>query len=647
MPKQQLDKNYLREFFKLGEGDAAEREIVRIAGSLTCMQFENGEDICTIDDEPDGMYFLESGCVAVLDRDGTQINLMRDGQYFGEYAVLAQQRRLSTVRSVGRTVVYKMSGDDLLRTLQRHPHVYGELMKRVYSQVSSKHTQLNMLAGIQRGILRDPGNENPMTFKQMLLNYGVVALIFLLAVLLTPRQTVVPIFAVPLVFMLVYALRSRRTLEPLIAAGMLAAMLSHRSGLCAGYTDALLSTMASPGNAFTVLVMALMGGVVTLIEASGAVTAFKKLMGRWVHSATHARLAAVGILALTAIDDCLNMLCASESLRAAANEHRVPREHMGLLLSLLPTTLCSFVPFSLWGIFVISNINTATGGQGVLLFIKSIPYNFFSIVTVIAMLIFCSGHLPPSSQVRSADRRVANGGKLWPEGSERYLPQDGEGEVWGRLGNLLLPILVLGVTSVALRSLYSGTLAFDSACGLVATLLFIFFLYCAQGLMSPETFMRHLISGVQSMVLPISLYLMTMCFSTLLTQEAMGNYFDYLVVVSASVEWAAPAIMFFLLTLVTMALGSSWAMYVIGFPIAMHIAMRGELDLPLYIGAVCAAGIAGEKLCLYTGDSLSVGTAIGCAPRAVLSVRLPYSIVLSLLSLLLYLAAGYLSAGIA
>ena len=35
--------------------------------------------------EPDGMYFLESGTAVVLDREGEQINVLREGQYFGEY----------------------------------------------------------------------------------------------------------------------------------------------------------------------------------------------------------------------------------------------------------------------------------------------------------------------------------------------------------------------------------------------------------------------------------------------------------------------------------------------------------------------------------------------------------------------------------
>ena len=106
-------------------------------------------------------------------------------------------------------------------------------------------------------------------------------------------------------------------------------------------------------------VMALMGGVVTLIEASGAVTAFLKLAERKIRTRRGVRFASLGIMAVTAIDDCLNMLCSASALHAVSDEHRIPREDSALMLSLLPTTLCSFLPVSLWGIFVIGSISAS------------------------------------------------------------------------------------------------------------------------------------------------------------------------------------------------------------------------------------------------------------------------------------------------
>jgi Na+/H+ antiporter NhaC/CRP-like cAMP-binding protein len=641
MPKAVIDDAFLARFFDLTDDEAGREECAVIRDKLERLQFSHGEDVCRIDEEPDGMFFLESGICSVLNRDGDQINIMREGQYFGEYGVLSGQRRLSTVRSVGRTVVYKLGGEDMMEILGRHPNLYGELMKQVYAQVTHKHTQLLKLSQMRRGILQAPANQTPMSLRSMILQYGILALIFILTWILVPEGSGGPVFLLPLGLMVAYVLITKRTLESLAVSGMLAAMLLFRSGLSASYTDALMESMKNPDNVFTVLVMALMGGVITLVEASGAVTALQKMAERRIHTPRGALLGAVGVMAVTAIDDCLNMLCAATSIRPTADEHRVPREKLALLLSFLPTVLCSFLPFSLWGIFVIGTIGASVPGSGTDVFCRSIPFNFFSILAVVVLLLFSLRNVLRSRTLRKAEDRVASGGKLWPPDSERYLPEDEPG-AWGLRRNLLVPVITLAVTSLAVRSLWSGSLVVDSACGLVATLIVLFFLYCCQGLMSPEQFAEHLVSGIQSMVLPIMLYLMTMCFSALLEQETMDSFFSGTVQALGPYTSLLPAMLFLIFTLLTVALGSSWAMYVIGFPLAIRMAAAGGIDLSLCIGAVCAAGIAGEKNCVFTSDALSVGSAIGMDPRAVLAVRLPYSISFTVGAFLLYLLAGHI-----
>ncbi len=641
MAPRSIDETYLRGFFGIDSGPEGEAELEEIRSRLTRLHFTNGQDICTIDGEADGMFFLESGTAVVLDRDGEQINLLRKGQYFGEYAVLSGERRLSTVRSLGRTVVYRLGNEDMMEILHRHPGVYGELMKRVYHQVSGKHSQLMALSRMQRGILVTQESKKPLSLPRILLQYGLLAVVFIAAVFLIPKESLAPVFLLPMALMLVHVLLTRRTLESLIAAGMLAALLVYRNGLSGSYVDALMDTMASPDNVFTVLVMALMGSVISLIEASGAVTAFRKLVDRSVHSRRGARFAMLGILAVTAIDDCLNMSCAATGLRSVADEQRIPREETGLMLSFLPTTLCSFLPLSLWGIFVIGSMNPAVGENSVALFCRSIPFNYFSLIVTAAMVLFCFGKLPRSRRLRDAEQRVQDGGELWPEGSERHLVRD-DTEVWGKIRNLLLPVAVLALASLLVRSLRSGSFVVDSACGLVITLVFMFFFYCAQGVLSPDQFFEHLVTGLQSMVLPIVLYLLTMCLTSLLASAEMGLYFDQAVQTLEVMSPLLPAVLFFVSTLLTVALGSSWAMYVIGFPTAIRMASVMGLSIPLCAGAICAAGIAGEKLCVFTSDSLSVGNAIGCDPKKILSLRITYSFVFFLGSLLLYVVTGFL-----
>ncbi|MCR5329892.1 MAG: cyclic nucleotide-binding domain-containing protein [Lachnospiraceae bacterium] len=634
-----INDKYIRDFFGIDDSPEGDEELAEIVEKLIRVKFENGEDICTIDGEPDGMFFLESGTAIVLGRDGAQLNIMHEGQYFGEYAVLAKQKRMSTVRSLGRTVCYKMETEDVMKILLKHPNIYGELMKRVYSQVSRKHSQVLALSGMRKGILQHPSNVAPMSKRQMLVQYGCLALIYLLAAVFIPKDTVAPVFILPLLLMLVYVLITKRTLESLIVGGILAALLYYRTGLSASYADAIMETMASPDNVFTVLVMALMGGMVTLIEASGGVTAFKKFAESNAKDENGVLLTSFGIMTLTLIDDGLNMLCASSATVSVAKEKRVVREKLGLLYSMLPTVLSSFFPLSLWGIFVIGTLNLSIRENVVGMFARSIPFNFFSLLVLLAMLMLCTGRLPKIRQLKEAEIRVKNGGTLWPAGSEKYLSVT-EPEMWGKMSNVMLPIAALAVTSLGVRSFFAGGFIVDSAVGLTATLLFMFLLYCAQGLLTPEQFMEHLITGIANSALPIVMYLLTMCFSSLLEQLYLNSYFESMIGFFKGFVPILPAMTFLIATVLTIALGSSWAMYAIIFPIALKMAFTVGLNPALVIGAVAGAGIAGEKLCIFTADALNVGTAVGCGPGAIMKIRVSYSAVLTGIAAVMYLIAG-------
>lgn len=636
-----VTKDYIRKFFCLSEEE--EEELDFIYSKLERITYKNGEDICTIDGEGDGMFFLESGMAAVINREGEQVNVMNEGQYFGEYAVLAQSKRLSTVQSMGRTIVYRLSDKDMQMILANHPNIYGEFMKRVYGQLSQKHTKILEFSRMRRRVIRDKKNLHTLSPAKMCLLYGVTALAILLAVVFSSCFPSVPMFFVPLLMMIVYVLVTRRMVESLLVGSITAAALLFKTKIVGGFADVLLGTVADPGNVSTVAVMAMLGSMVTLICASGSVTAFRKVVEKRVKSKRTAKLSGLGIMAVTAIDEGLCSTCASESIGQACDEQKVPHEENALLFSLAPTVLCSFVPFSVWAIWVIGTINPIADGANFLLYCKAIPYNLFSIVTVVVLLLLCIGKLPRTKQLKAAGERVKQGGKLWPEGSEAYINHDNEEtNVWGHIYNLLLPILVLIIATCVSRSISEGAFIADSICGLIVTLVFMFFLYCGQRLMAPEKFMEHAAEGMRSSMEAIVLYLLSMNFFALLEMLGIVEQYDSLVNLVEPLAKLIPAILFIVSMFATMIIGTSWSMFAMAFPIAAYLTSITGVNLPLCIGAICAAGIAGEQNCVMTGAETSVAESCGLNPEAALKVRLPYSMAITGICFVLYLIIGFL-----
>ena len=635
-----INSNYIKIFFNLPDTPEGNEELSEIVNCLERHVYENGSDIITFGAESDGMYFIDSGTAVVLNEEGDQVNILHKSNYFGEYAALTGEKRLSTVRSLGRSVVYRLSNEDAVRFISKHPEIYGVLMKRVYSQVSGKHAQLMAISGMRRGVLRHPSNEAILSGRQVAIHYGILIALFVAAALFIPVDTTAPVFLVPLMFMPVYAVFTRRTIESLLVSTALAALLVFRSGVFTGFTDAIEEAMASPGNIFTVLVMALIGAVVKLITVSGGVTAFEKTALRVEKSPRSIFFSSLGIMAATSIDDGLNMLAASYASYSPAKKHGIVREKLALFYSMLPTVLSSFLPISLWGIYVIGTLRATAGDDAPALFCRSIPFNLFSIITLMAMTVVAFGKLPLTPRIKKAQKRYDEGGTLWPEGSEKYLSVH-ETEVWGKISNVMLPILVMVVSSIAFRSFISKSFVLDSAVGLVATLVFMFILYSFRGVMPPEQFVEHMVDGISETVPAIIMYVVTMCFSSLLNRLNLVEYFESTIDVFGKYIFLLPVGCFLLSMLLTMILGSSWAMYAVSFPIVLSLTHSLGLSPAVFIGAVAGAGIAGEKLSMFTAESLNVGIAVGISPKDAFRVRLTYSLIFSAIA-----AAGYLIIGL-
>jgi len=400
-----------------------------------------------------------------------------------------------------------------------------------------------------------------------------------------------------------------------------------------------MDTMKQPDNVFTVLVMALMGGMVNLIVVSGGVTAFEKTAARYSKSERGTFISSLGIMAITSIDDGLNMLTASYAAHKPAKEHRIVREKLALFYSMLPTVFSSFFPLSLWGIFVTGTLSASVRNEAALLFVRSIPFNFFSVITLTAMILFAFGKLPYNNQLKEAERRKEQSGALWPTGSEKYLSVHDK-EVWGKKINVILPILVMAVSSIAVRSLINKSLVTDSAVGLMVALAFMFLLYCFEKVMTPEQFMEHLIEGMSGSTLPIILYLLTINFSTLLDSLGLHAYLADMIGLFDHMLFLLPAVIFVLAMAVTMAFGSSWSMYAVIFPIALNLTRHLGIDPALMVGAIAGAGIAGEKNCAFTAESFNIANAVGINPEAAKKIRISYSAVFTAITVVAYLIAG-------
>jgi CRP-like cAMP-binding protein len=94
-----------------------------------------GHNVVTFGEEGQEFYLLAKGEVEVLSENGTRVAMLKEGEVFGEVALLRNVRRTATVRTTADSLLLVLSRDVFLQALQQDL----SLSQRVEEMVSARN----------------------------------------------------------------------------------------------------------------------------------------------------------------------------------------------------------------------------------------------------------------------------------------------------------------------------------------------------------------------------------------------------------------------------------------------------------------------------------------------------------------------------
>ena len=327
-------------------------------------------------------------------------------------------------------------------------------------------------------------------------------------------------------------------------------------------------------------------------------------------------------------------------MTSLTDKHRVPREFLAYVVDSTAAPVCVLIPLSTWAVFVGKILETngwAPAGQGLLYFIKTIPFNFYGWIATLIVLLSILGVIPVFGPMKKAFQRVEEGGPLAPPGSEKidiHAGQSTEIPDNPRMINMVLPILVLLVSTVALDV--------DMFKGVVVTLVFMFFFYLGQGVMTAEEFCEYCIEGVKNMIQPTLILILAFLFAKI---NAELHFTEFIISVATSLVTPKllPLIIFIALSITEFITGTNWGMYIIALPIVIPLAMGMNANMPLAVAAVLSAGVFGAHICFYADATVITSSACGCDNIRHSVTQLPYGLLGAGISAVLFLVCGLIT----
>ncbi len=415
--------------------------------------------------------------------------------------------------------------------------------------------------------------------------------------------------------------------------------------------------IASVTNAYNIgilVFLVLLGMMVAMINKAGGSAAF----GRWAQSHIHSRVLAQVVTIFFGmfifIDDYFNCLTVGSVMRPVTDKHKISRAKLAYLIDATAAPVCIIAPISSWAAAVSA---FAEEGQGLNLFIKAIPFNFYAILTIIMMFSLALTKTEYGPMARFEKNAIEKGDLF--SGTNPYAAAEEEtkqSDVKGKIRYLIIPVILL-IVFCAAGMLYTGGFfggkdfvsAFsdsDASIGLMLgsffAILFTAVFYLVSGAMKFKDIMECLPNGFKAMVPAILILIFAWTLKDITIELGAKTYVHDVIYGSAgSFQNFLPAIIFAIACLLSFATGTSWGTFGMLIPIVQSVFLSTDPLAIVCISACMAGAVCGDHCSPISDTTIMSSAGAQCDHINHVKTQLPYAVTCACVSFLAYIFAGF------
>ena len=361
------------------------------------------------------------------------------------------------------------------------------------------------------------------------------------------------------------------------------------------------------GNVNILLFLAFLGIVVALITKSGASKAYGEWASHAIRTKKGALFATMFLGMLIFVDDYFNCLTVGTVMRPVTDKHKITRAKLAYIIDATAAPICIIAPISSWAAAVGSSLPEDSGVDGFSLFLHTIPFNLYALLTICFMLFLVAGDFDFAAMKRYEEQVKKTGKETTVEAEAMEISGN------GKVIDLILPILVLIAFCVS-GMLYTGGIldgvglveAFancDSALSLVLgsffTLVFIFVFYMIRRVIRFNEFCESFTIGVKAMIPAIMILCLAWTLSGICSADYLniGGYVKEVVGGNALVGSLMPALMFVIAAGLAFSTGTSWGTFGILLPIAFAVVGAENMNgLTIVTASILAGAVCGDHV---------------------------------------------------
>ena len=417
----------------------------------------------------------------------------------------------------------------------------------------------------------------------------------------------------------------------------------------------LISAVKDTAGVFIFLVI--LGILVALINKTGAAATFGKWAQAHVKTRVGALLATFVLGLLIFVDDYFNCLTVGSVMRPVTDAKKISRAKLAYIIDATAAPVCMIAPISSWAAAVSSY---AEGSQysGIELFVRAIPFNFYSLLTFVFILVITLMKID-FGPMAVHEKNAMEKGDLFTFGGEIGDESKALPDAKGGVIDLIVPVLFLIVICV-LGLVYVGGIlkpdvgfitAFgdtDATVGLplggiVMLVITVIYLLLRSSINFDEA-MKAVPEGLIAMVPAITILTLAVSLKNM-TGALEGKEYIAKVMQSSAAGLGnyLPAVIFIVACVLAFATGTSWGTFGILIPIVTAIFPGTSPLLIIGMSACLAGAVCGDHCSPISDTTIMSSAGARCEHINHVSTQLPYAITVAVFSFLGFLLSGILA----
>jgi len=202
---------------------------------------------------------------------------------------------------------------------------------------------------------------------------------------------------IPVLVLFTMAFVTKKSLEPLFIAAIAGCLILGKAGFAGMWIKSLYKVMSGGTMQWLILVVALFGSLIALLEKSGGLMGFYNIVNRYSNTRKKS-LAVTWLLgAVLFLDDYLHNLTVGPTMKHITDSHKVKRTELAYVINSNAANISVLVPISTWVVFfagLLGKSGIQVNGSSISAYLQCIPFLFYSWIAALLSLLFALGLIP-------------------------------------------------------------------------------------------------------------------------------------------------------------------------------------------------------------------------------------------------------------